>query len=143
MGMHYHLQQRTVPLYLPPSMTFFKALSREPRRGGGPGKGLQRPPPPPAQANFPPPFATPQTFAVLSCEKHLVRGCLTGIGGSRCFFWGGGGLGGGFPCNPHHSTPSVSEVTTKQGPKVFLSKVVKNQWFAMSHPSDTQASVMC
>ena len=33
-----------VQLYLPPSMTFFKAPSREPRRGGGPGKGLQRPP---------------------------------------------------------------------------------------------------
>ena len=25
------------------------------KEGGGPGKGLQRPPPPPAQANFPPP----------------------------------------------------------------------------------------
>ena len=35
-----------VQLYLPPSMTFFKAPSREPRRGGS-GKGVPTTPPPP------------------------------------------------------------------------------------------------
>ena len=53
-------------------MTFFKALSREPRRGGDPGKGLQRPPPPPRKPIFPHPYHQSVQFSVQFFSKKIV-----------------------------------------------------------------------
>ena len=59
-----HGPSMEVQLYLPPSMTFFKAPSREPKRGGGPEKGLQRPPPPLRKPIFPHPLSFRDTVTL-------------------------------------------------------------------------------
>ena len=53
-------------------MTFFKAPSREPRRGGGPGKGLQRPPPPCASQFSPTPVAWPLELGLGTHNPRFV-----------------------------------------------------------------------
>ena len=58
-----------VQLYLPPYMTLLKAPSREPRRGGGSGKGAPTTPLR-VQANFSPP--KPKLKVCLCCGAAIL-----------------------------------------------------------------------